>query len=153
MSRHHHSDTIEPRGLAMSRRHPIDHRSEWAIDPHLRVSDTERNEVSERLSRHFADGRLDQVEFSTRLDRATRATTRGDLDGLFDDLPRLGDEPAPPRARRRRLVPFLLIVVLMVVAAQSMASLAHIPWLLLVAVGLLLWYRRGRVPAPRDTGR
>lgn len=137
----------------MSRRHQTDHRSDWAIDPHLRVSDAERNEVSERLSRHFADGRLDQVEFSARLDRATGAITRGDLDGLFADLPRLSDEPAPPRSRGRRLVPLLLIVLLVAVGVQSVVSLAHIPWLLLVAVGLLLWFRRGRRHAPSDSGR
>ena len=71
-------------------------------DPHLRVSDAERDEVTERLSRHFADGRLDQSEFTARLGRATGAVTRGDLDGLFDDLPRLPDEPPPPRTGRRR---------------------------------------------------
>ena len=53
-------------------------------------------DVAERLSHHFADGRLDQAEFSARLDRATGAKTRRDLDGLFDDLPRLADEPSPP---------------------------------------------------------
>ena len=74
------------------------YRTGWVTDPHLRVSDAERNEVAERLSRHFADGRLDQSEFGARLDRATRAKTRGDLAGLFDDLPRLADEPSPPRA-------------------------------------------------------
>ena len=93
--------------------------SGWVTDPHLRVSDAERNEVAERLSRHFADGRLDQTEFTARLDRATGAITRGDLDGLFDDLPRLADEPSPPRARRRRLVPLLLVVVLVAMAADS----------------------------------
>ena len=137
----------------MSRRHLTDHRSDWTVDPHLRVSDAERNEVAERLSRHFADGRLDQVEFSNRLDRATGATTRGDLDGLFADLPRLSDEPPPARARRQRLVPLLLIVVLVGMAAPSVAGLAHVPWLLLVAVGLLVWYRRGRRRAASDRGR
>jgi len=36
----------------------------------LRVSDAERNEVADRLSAHFADGRLDQAEFKERLDAA-----------------------------------------------------------------------------------
>ena len=50
-------------------------------------------------------GRLDQAEFKARLDRAMGAVTRGDLDGLFDDLPRLADDPEPPRPRRRLLFP------------------------------------------------
>jgi Flp pilus assembly protein TadB len=120
------------------------YRTGWVADPHLRVSDAERNEVSERLARHFTDGRLDQSELSARLDQATRAKTRGDLDGLFDDLPRLADEPSPPRARRRRLLPLLLVMILVVVAADSALSLVHVSWLLVVAVGLLVWHRLGR---------
>ena len=61
-------------------------------DADLRASDAERNEVAEKLSHHYADGRLDQTEFKSRLDRAMGATTRGDLGGLFDDLPPLAQE-------------------------------------------------------------
>jgi Domain of unknown function (DUF1707) len=115
---------------------------------HLRVSDAERNEVADRLSRHFADGRLDQAEFKERLDAAMSATTRGDLAGLFDDLPPLDNElPAPP-SRRRRLVPLLLVVVFLALAAGSTLSMLpvlRIPWLLIAVVGLLLW-RRARHP-------
>jgi Flp pilus assembly protein TadB len=101
--------------------------------------------VADKLSRHYADGRLDQTEFKARLDRAMGATTRGDLDGLFDDLPRLvtGQPPSPP-SRRRRLVPFVVILVLIAVAAASTASLAHPPWLLLVVLALFLWSRTSR---------
>jgi hypothetical protein len=119
-------------------------RTGYASDADLRASDAERNEVAERLSRHFADGRLDQIEFKARLDRAMGATTRGDLDGLFDDLPRLTDEPAPLPARRRRLLPFVLIVALVAVAAGSTLPFVHVPWMLFVLVGLFLWYRAGR---------
>jgi Flp pilus assembly protein TadB len=112
-------------------------------DADLRASDAERNEVADKLSRHYADGRLDQTEFKARLDRAMGATTRGDLDGLFDDLPRLVTEaPSPPR-RRRRLVPFIIILVLIAVAAGSTASMVHVPWLLLVVIALFLWSRAG----------
>ena len=98
----------------------------------LRASDAERNEVTEKLSRHFADGRLDQAEFKTRLDRAMGAVTRGDLDGLFDDLPRLADEPAPPRPRRRLFRPAVVLMVLAAVAASVAVSTVHLPWLLIV---------------------
>jgi Domain of unknown function (DUF1707) len=113
-------------------------------DANLRASDAERNEVADKLARHFADGRLDQPEFKARLDRAIGATTRGDLDGLFDDLPRLETEPPPPAHRRRRLVPFIVIVLLLATAAGSTLSLVHVPWLLFVFVGLFLWHRVGR---------
>ena len=65
----------------------------------LRVSDAERNEVADKLSRHFADGRLDQAEFKERLDAAMSAKTQGDLAGLFDDLPPLATDPPPPPSR------------------------------------------------------
>jgi Domain of unknown function (DUF1707) len=61
-------------------------------DPGMRVSDAERAEVADRLSQHYGDGRLNQEEFSRRLDQAMGATTQGDLSGLFNDLPE-GDEP------------------------------------------------------------
>jgi hypothetical protein len=113
----------------------------------LRVSDTERNEVADRLSRHFADGRLDQTEFKERLDAAMSAKTQGDLAGLFDDLPPLAMEPPPPPSRRRRLVPFLVLVAFVAVAAGSTLSLWHalrIPWLLIAVVAFFLWHRAGR---------
>jgi Domain of unknown function (DUF1707) len=59
------------------------------VNPHLRISDAERTEVTEALKRHCSDGRLDSAEFEARLDRTLRAKTRGDLAGLFDDLPDL----------------------------------------------------------------
>ena len=56
-------------------------------DQHLRVSDAERQAVTDRLAGHFADGRLDQIEFDERAGRAMSAKTRADLAGLLDDLP------------------------------------------------------------------
>jgi hypothetical protein len=56
-------------------------------DQHIRVSDAERNAVAELLGNHYADGRLDQAEFDDRVNRTMAAKTRGDLLGLFDDLP------------------------------------------------------------------
>ncbi len=62
-------------------------------DASMRASDDERNAVADKLSRHYAEGRLDETEFKDRLDHAMSATTRGDLNGLFHDLP-----AAPERA-------------------------------------------------------
>ena len=78
--------------------YPMGRRDATPYDTGLRASDDERNAVADRLSRHYAEGRLDEAEFKTRLDTAMSATTRGDLNGLFHDLPKL---PSPHRHRRR----------------------------------------------------
>jgi Domain of unknown function (DUF1707) len=70
------------------------------MSPELRVSDAERTDVADRLSKHYGDGRLDQAEFNERLDRAMSATTRSDLTGLLADLP--GTEPPPETGRPQR---------------------------------------------------
>jgi hypothetical protein len=125
-------------------------------DQHLRVSDAERNAVAERLATHYSDGRLDQPEFDERVGRAMAAKTRGDLDGLFDDLPdpeatgasrnaRPGD-PAIPHRRRSGFGRMLLLVVL---AIAALSIISHVltafafgfPWFwiaALVAVVLLV---------------
>jgi GntR family transcriptional regulator len=68
-------------------------------DQHLRVSDAEREAVTDRLAEHFAAGRLDQAEFDDRAGRAMSAKTRADLSGLLADLPEAGAPavPEPPR--------------------------------------------------------
>jgi Flp pilus assembly protein TadB len=109
----------------------------------LRASDAERNAVADQLSRHFADGRLDQPEFSARLERAMGAVTRGDLDGLFHDLPASADTPVPPRHRRRMLLPVVLLVVLAATVADSIHSTLHVTWLIVAVVAIVVW-RRGR---------
>ena len=65
----------------------------------MRVGDAERAEIADRLARHFSDGRLDEAEFSERLDRAMRAKTMADLSGLLSDLP--GEELPPQQGGRR----------------------------------------------------
>ena len=139
-------DRFHLRGHAMRLRTDA---ARWMGGPattNLRVSDAERNEVADRLSRHFAEGRLDQGEFKERLDAAMAAKTQGDLVGLFNDLPPL-DAPMPsPPWRHRRLVLFVLMVVILALAAGSTFSVLHmvrIPWLLVAAVALLLWHRAG----------
>jgi hypothetical protein len=141
---------LHPRGHMMRYRwdpnFSMGSRSSSAADADLRVSDAERNEVADKLSRHFADGRLDQSEFKERLDQAMGAKTRGDLSGLFGDLPRLPVDPLPLPSRRRRMVPFLLIVAFVAVAASATFPFmggVHVTWLLFVLVGLFFWSRAG----------
>jgi hypothetical protein len=84
--------------------YPMGRRDTQGYDASLRASDDERNAVADKLSRHYAEGRLDEVEFKNRLDTAMSATTRGDLNGLFGDLPHLPTAPPNHRPRRRDTV-------------------------------------------------
>ncbi len=53
----------------------------------IRASDAERDATVERLRAATGDGRLTLEEFSQRMERATGARTRGELDRLVADLP------------------------------------------------------------------
>ena len=53
----------------------------------IRASDAERDATLQRLSAATGDGRLTLEEFSQRMDRATTAKTRAELDRLVTDLP------------------------------------------------------------------
>jgi hypothetical protein len=77
---------------------PTLRRASWP-GAEMRVGDAERAEIADLLARHFSDGRLDEAEFSERLDRAMRAKTVADLSGLLSDLP---GEPVPPEQGGRR---------------------------------------------------
>jgi hypothetical protein len=127
-------------------------------DQHIRVSDAERNTVAELLGQHYADGRLDQAEFDQRVTQTMAAKTRGDLMGLFDDLPDADattgaasaapDEPAVPYRGRRRhrglLRTLLLLFLVMIVAnvawhAATSLFVGPLVWgFVLVAVILLV---------------
>jgi hypothetical protein len=126
--------------------YPMGRRDMQAYDASMRASDDERNAVADKLSRHYAEGRLDEVEFKNRLDTAMSATTRGDLNGLFDDLPRLTSEPVPPPPRHRRILPWVLVVVLVAIAAGATMPfypLYHVPWFLLAVIAFFVWRRAG----------
>src|ERR1700761_8692311 len=62
----------------------------------IRASDSERDEAARELGNQFAEGRLSQETFMHRMDEAFGARNRGQLDGLFTDLPR----PGPARTLR-----------------------------------------------------
>jgi Domain of unknown function (DUF1707) len=147
---------------------PPRHRASYA-NPGMRVSDAERAEVADRLSKHYGDGRLDQAEFNERLDQAMSAKTQEDLRGLFTDLP---DGEAAEDARPRRhghperhwrseghwhperygqlqrhggpfhRILFLVLVIVITAALGQALVRSYIPWFL---IGLLavLWLRYG----------
>jgi Domain of unknown function (DUF1707) len=119
--------------------------------PGMRVSDAERNEVADRLSKHYSDGRLNQAEFDERLHRAMNAKTQEDFAGLFDDLPDLPGAttpplPVPPRRRPRgsldRVVFFGFIVVAAIVAGHILIH-GYVIWILVGLVAFLLLRREG----------
>lgn len=134
---------------------------------HLRVSNAERQAVADRLAEHFSDGRLSQDEFDERAKQAVHATTRGDLRGLFDDLPEPGmpgvtlpgEEGGADLDRRDgwwygagwRAAAFALVIVICLAAAEA-AVHATVPWLwaLFVAIALLILTIRSARPG---TGR
>jgi hypothetical protein len=129
-------------------------------DHHLRVSDAERQEVADRLAAHYADGRLDQAEFEERSGRAMNAKTRGDLAGLFDDLPGqvagvagASQEPAR-RGGHGRNTPllFLALVLLITIAAGQGVVRAYIPWLWVGVLGAILVFASGALSRRRHDG-
>jgi len=124
--------------------YPMGRRDSQAYDASMRASDDERNAVADKLSRHYAEGRLDETEFKSRLDTAMSAKTRGDLHGLFHDLPTLPSPPPPPPTRRQRTMPWLLLigfVAFVAVATVPWWPLYHVPWFLFAIVGFFLWRR------------
>jgi Domain of unknown function (DUF1707) len=118
-----------------------------------RVSDAERGAVADELSRHYTEGRLDQDEFSERMDQAMRAKTYLDLTGLLRDLPHGQDPWRAPAAtgptadgkRRARTSPLLLVIliaVLIITAAHALAwVLAPVLWTAVLAAVILIALR------------
>lgn len=97
------------------------------MQPHIRASDAERQRVVDLLQEHTTAGRLSLDEFSTRVDAANRAVTRGDLAVLTADLP----TPAQPRPDERPWPTGLVVagivvaVVLLVAIIAAMAGWMH----------------------------
>ena len=122
-------------------------------DQHLRVSDAERQAVTDRLAEHFGDGRLDQAEFDERVGRAMNAKTRADLGGLFDDLPETGAPAVPERPRRRHRHPILTVVllVLIIVAAAHAVAAVFVPWLWIGFLAVILLFATGTIGHSRSS--
>jgi Flp pilus assembly protein TadB len=116
------------------------------INPAMRISDADRAEVADHLSKQYSEGRLDQAEFDERLDRAMRAKTQSDLVWLLSDLPRAGTarQPSGP-PQRRRYHRALLLIVVVVVAFFAWQTLVrpYLAWLLVALLAYLLLLRHG----------
>ncbi len=121
------------------------------VNSAMRVSDADRAAVTDRLAKHYGDGRLDQAEFDERMEKAMTAKTQSDFGGLLADLP--GSEAAEPAPRQRRRHPqhrflFLVLVVVLAAAVGHILVQTVIP-LLLIGLVAVLWVRRG----PRRSDR
>ena len=55
--------------------------------PEIRVGTAEREEALSRLGEHFSAGRLSVAEFDERSAIVAAATTKGQIDAVFSDLP------------------------------------------------------------------
>lgn len=142
------------------------HDSETVPPSDMRVSDAERHAMADKLSSHFAEGRLDQAEFDERMGKAMAAKTRGDLAGLLSDLPPLeSDLPPAPTRRLRRSRPALLLIgaVLFFLATTSWAwntvawrggvGHPHLGFLFLAFLAFVLLRRRHWHTHPHRVGR
>ena len=106
------------------------------IEPWLRASDADREQVSERLRHATAEGRLGGDELEERLEALYAARTYGDLDALVVDIP-----ASRSVAGRRALAPRRLI------GAVSAVTL------IIAVLGLLAIMRRRTAVAVPDPGR
>ncbi len=80
----------------------------------------------------MGEGRLNQAELDERVAQAMNAKTRGDLSGLFDDLPEPGPTGTPgmpvrgPRGPahpgRPYVTPFVLVLLVVVITAAGTAG-------------------------------
>lgn len=97
----------------------------------LRASDSDREQVAERLRQAAVEGRLLAEELEHRLARALRARTYAELDPLVADLPATTRGRA---ARRHELAPVGALVLAGAVAAVAVAALVAVAVLLLTGL-------------------
>jgi Domain of unknown function (DUF1707) len=133
----------------------------------LRIGDAERAAAANRLAWHFSHGRLDQGELDERLGLAMRATTAGDLTGLFADLPAAEPVPAaaadgqpqlhragrprPARARRRTGLASV-VLALCIIAGSALVLRALTRYIAALAVIVLIAVLLLRHRSVRDRG-
>ncbi|MFE9745068.1 DUF1707 domain-containing protein [Saccharothrix saharensis] len=120
----------------------------------IRIGDAEREHALELLGTHLGEGRLSVDEYGERSARVATAKTRGDLYGLFADLPAPRprftqvEPPAPAPARRAWPVEFRVgsaAVTAVAIISVVLFFLAKTPLVfLLIPAVMLLIGRMGR---------
>jgi hypothetical protein len=119
----------------------------------LRLSDADREEAIDRLSEHYATGRLDKDEFDERSDAVWTAKTDADLAPIFADLepvrrdrPRYDGHLGPWGRRGWFGVPFVPVLLALI----ALTVLTHVPFVLLAFLGCgFVVNRRRRRSWPR----
>jgi len=118
------------------------------MDDRIRISDADRERITERLREHYAEGRLSADELDERITAALTAKTYGDLRGLMADLPDAA--PVPPRqwepppwvGRRAGIAwrgPRILPLALLLLVAALVIPGAGWIFLAFVKVVFVLW--------------
>ncbi|HEX6358500.1 DUF1707 domain-containing protein [Actinophytocola sp.] len=110
----------------------------------IRVSDSEREDALAKLGEHMSAGRLDIDEYGERSAKVATAKTRGELLGLFGDLPepkptfgqpvpRPAGAPPRPKTTAEKVVPIVAVVLICGVFAALKLPF-FIPFLILFLV-------------------
>ena len=73
--------------------------------PYQRFTEADREKIAGRLRDAFADGRLDQTEFSSRLDKLYAVQTYGELEPLVRDLPPMKTYQTPAVVQDQKPAP------------------------------------------------
>ena len=121
------------------------------MDDRMRISDADREHVTDRLREHFAAGRLDSEELDERTTAALNAKTYGDLRRVMADLPEpalvgasTGAMPPPDWAGRQHVLayrrgPRLLPLALLVLFAAIILPPVGFVFFAFLKVILLIW--------------
>jgi hypothetical protein len=121
----------------------------------MRSSSADRERAIDVLKAAFAEGRLDQDEYTTRVGQVYASRTYGDLAVLTADLPAgpLGTleqpkplpaqlSPAPPvppiRRRRRQGIPLPFLICLVVVLATAAGHVSVAPAVIVIVLFVML---------------
>ena len=111
-----------------------------AEPPEIRIGTDDREHALHLLGEHFSAGRLSVAEFDERSGQITSATTRGELDRVFDDLPentaqnfgRPLPEHEPAAVARRAFAPDL--------SGRLLALVPILALVLFFVTGSWLWF-------------
>jgi Domain of unknown function (DUF1707) len=114
----------------------------------MKASDSDREQVAERLRRATADGRLFAHELEERLAAALRARTYGELDAVVADLPggRVALRPGSEMGHWAR--PVLALAIAIPVALVLIAAVVFVltgvfaVWMAWMLVGWWIFGRR-----------
>jgi hypothetical protein len=123
----------------------------------MKASDSDREQIAERLRHATADGRLFAHELEERLAAALRARTYGELDAVVSDLPggRVARRPRSDLSRWARPALALAIAIpvatILVVAVVFVLTGVFAAWMAWMLVGWWIFGRRHRAQRHRAT--